>query len=81
MLLTYPKEFDFGLWGGEAVVQGFEKRHKLRRRVPHFWFPTLQKAVFYSEMLDKHFETVATKRTLEVVDKHYGFDSYILEVY
>jgi len=77
--LTYPAEFDNGLWGGEAVVKGFIKRHPLRRRVAHFWFPTLQKAVFYSEILDKHFEIVVTPRTLRLVDQHYGFDSYILE--
>nr|CAG4637439.1 EOG090X0GHI [Ceriodaphnia reticulata] len=77
--LTYPKEFDQGLWGGEAIVRGFLKRHQLRRRVPHFWFPTLQKSVLYSEILDKYLEVVVTPRTLRLVDQHYGFDSYILE--
>ena len=79
--LKYPAEFDNGLWGGEAVVQGFIKRHQLRRRVPRFWFPTLQKAVLYSEILDKHFEVVVTARTLRLIDQHYGFDRYILEVH
>jgi len=78
--LTYPAEFDNGLWGGEAVIKGFIKRHPLRRRVAHFWFPTLQKSVLYSEILDKHFEIVVTPRTLRLVDQHFGFDSYILEV-
>ncbi|KAI9557549.1 hypothetical protein GHT06_017377 [Daphnia sinensis] len=77
--LTYPKEFDEGLWGGEAIVRGFEKRHQLRRRVPHFWFPMLQKSVLYSEILDKHMEIVVTPRTLRLVDQHYGFDNYILQ--
>lgn len=77
--LSYPVEFDNGLWGGEAVVQGFEKRHPLRRRVAHYWFPTLQKSVLYSEILDKHFEIVVTPRTLRLIDQHFGFDNYILE--
>lgn len=77
--LTYPKEFDDGLWGGEAIVRGFEKRHQLRRRVPHFWFPTLQKSVLHSEILDKHMEIVVTPRTLCLVDQHYGFDNFILQ--
>nr|CAG4642875.1 EOG090X0GHI [Evadne anonyx] len=77
--LSYPAEFDQGLWGGEAVVKGFIKRHPLRRRVAHFWFPTLQKAVFHSEILDQHFEIVVTPRTLRLVDQHFGFDNYILE--
>nr|CAG4642133.1 EOG090X0GHI [Eurycercus lamellatus] len=77
--LTYPKEFDYGLWGGETVVRGFIKRHPLRRRVPHFWFPMLKKSVFYSDILDKHLEIVVTPRTLRLVDQHYGFDNYILE--
>lgn len=80
ILLTYPKEFDEGLWGGEAVVRGFQKRKQLQRRVPHFWFPTLQKSVLYSEMLDKYMEITVTPRTLKLIDQHYGFDSYILEV-
>jgi len=77
--LTYPVEFDNGLWGGEAVVKGFIKRHPLRRRVAHFWFPHLQKSVFYSEILDQRFEIVVTPRTLRLVDQHFGFDNYILE--
>ena len=78
--LTYPKEFNDGLWGGEAIVRGFQKRHPLRRRVPHFWFPSLQKSVVYSEILDKHMEITVTPRTLRLIDQHYGFDNYILEV-
>nr|CAG4648958.1 EOG090X0GHI [Polyphemus pediculus] len=77
--LTYPAEFDEGLWGGETIVRGFLKRHPLRRRVPHFWFPSLQKNVLYSEILDKHLEIVVTPRTLRLIDQHYGFDRYILE--
>jgi len=59
----------------------FISRHPLRRRVPHFWFPLLQKSVFYSEILDKYLEITVTPRTNRLVDQHYGFDNYILEVY
>nr|CAG4641292.1 EOG090X0GHI [Eulimnadia texana] len=77
--LTYPKEFHEGLWGGEAVIRGFQKRQQLRRRVPHYWVPNLKKAVIYSEILDKYFEVVVTERTLQLIDQHFGFDSYILK--
>nr|CAG4648330.1 EOG090X0GHI [Moina brachiata] len=77
--LSYPKEFQQGLWGGEALIRGFQKRHQLRRRVPHYWFPTLQKAIFHSEILDKYLEVTVTPRTMRLVDQHYGFDNYILE--
>ena len=78
--LTYPKEFENGLWGGEALVRGFQKRKQLQRRVPHFWFPSLIKSVLHSEILDKRMEITVTHRTLRLVDQHYVFDSYILEV-
>jgi len=78
--LKYPKEFDEGLWGGEGVIQGFKKRHPKVRRFSHFWVPTLYKRVVYSEILDKRYEVTCTLRFLELVDKHYGFDNYILEV-
>ncbi|KAK2725616.1 hypothetical protein QYM36_000200 [Artemia franciscana] len=77
--LKYPKEFDEGLWGGEGVIQGFKKRHPKVRRFSHFWVPTLYKRVVYSEILDKRYEVTCTLRFLELVDKHYGFDNYILE--
>ncbi|XP_065567460.1 uncharacterized protein LOC136031697 isoform X3 [Artemia franciscana] len=78
--LKYPKEFDEGLWGGEGVIQGFKKRHPKVRRFSHFWVPTLYKRVVYSEILDKRYEVTCTLRFLELVDKHYGFDNYILEL-
>ncbi|XP_034174916.1 mitochondrial ribosomal protein L28 [Osmia lignaria lignaria] len=77
--LHFPKEFHEGLWGGEAVVQGFKKKHRYARRAPHFWFPTLRKSVVYSEILDKHMNAVVTNRTINLIHEHYGFDHYLLK--
>ncbi|XP_057336699.1 39S ribosomal protein L28, mitochondrial [Microplitis mediator] len=77
--LLYPKELDEGIWGGEAVVQGFRKKAEDKKRVARFWVPRLIKSVVYSEVLDKHMKTVVTYRTLELIQAHYGFDHYLLK--
>lgn len=79
--LLYPKEFHEGIWGGEAIIQGFTKKHKFARRYPHFWFPTLKKSVVYSEVLDKYISVVVTNRTIDLINDHYGFDHYLLKVH
>lgn len=79
--LTYPKEFHQGIWGGEAVVQGFQKKHRRSRRYPHFWFPALKKSVVYSEVLDTYMSVVITNRTITLIHEHYGFDHYLLKVH
>lgn len=78
---TYPKEADEGLWGGEGIVKGFQKRHHLQRRVPHFWIPRLLKHILYSEILDRHMEIVVTPRALDLIDEAFGFDNYILQTH
>ncbi|XP_044592198.1 39S ribosomal protein L28, mitochondrial [Cotesia glomerata] len=77
--LMYPKELDKGIWGGEAVVQGFLKKSQKKRRVAKFWVPRLHKSVVYSEVLDKHIRTVVTSRTIDLINEHYGFDHYLLK--
>ncbi|KAJ9596969.1 hypothetical protein L9F63_011999 [Diploptera punctata] len=77
--LIYPKESYFGLWGGEGVIKGFQKRHRLRKRVPHYWFPTLYRNVIYSEILNKRMSTIVTHRTMQLIHKNYGLDHYILK--
>lgn len=77
--LLHTNESHKGLWGGEAVIKGFQKRHPLRRRVPHFWFPTLHRSVIYSEILNKHMSIVVTQRALNLIHKNYGLDHYILK--
>uniref|UniRef100_A0A1B6E1L6 Uncharacterized protein n=1 Tax=Clastoptera arizonana TaxID=38151 RepID=A0A1B6E1L6_9HEMI len=47
--VKFPRESHSQLWGGEGVVQGFEKRAKLIRRIPKFWTPTLLKTIVHSE--------------------------------
>ncbi|KYN07418.1 PREDICTED: 39S ribosomal protein L28, mitochondrial [Cyphomyrmex costatus] len=77
--LIYPKEIDDGIWGGEAIVQGFKKKGKFKRRVPHFWIPTLKKSVLYSEVLDTYMRVVVTERALRLIHENYGFDHYLLK--
>ncbi|XP_058794736.1 large ribosomal subunit protein bL28m [Phymastichus coffea] len=76
--LKYPKEFHEGIWGGEAVVMGFYKKHFYKRRFRKYWVPQLKKSVVYSEVLNKYMRMTVTDRTLELVHKHYGFDHYLL---
>ncbi|XP_011254256.1 39S ribosomal protein L28, mitochondrial [Camponotus floridanus] len=77
--LLYPKEIDNGIWGGEAIVQGFKKKGKYKRRVPHFWIPHLKKSVLYSEVLDTYMSVVVTNRTIRLIHENYGFDHYLLK--
>ncbi|CAK9801007.1 39S ribosomal protein L28, mitochondrial [Anthophora plagiata] len=77
--LLYPKEFHQGIWGGEAIIQGFKKKNKYARRAPHFWFPSLKKSVVYSEVLDKYMSVIITNRTIDLINEHYGFDHYLLK--
>lgn len=78
--LKFPLEYDEHMWGGEGIIQGFQKRSKFKRRVPHFWFPTLQRSVVYSEVLDKHISVIVTDRTIQLINDNYGFDHYLLKV-
>jgi large subunit ribosomal protein L28 len=80
MPLLFPNECHQGLWGGEGIVRGFQKRHPRRRRVPHYWFPTLHRSVVYSEILNKHMAVVVTLRALDLIHENYGLDHYILKV-
>lgn len=77
--LKYPKEFDQGIWGGEAVVQGFYKSSKYTRRVVRYWVPDINKSVVYSEILNKYMRTNITHRTIKLIHENYGFDHYILK--
>ncbi|XP_027204270.1 mitochondrial ribosomal protein L28 [Dermatophagoides pteronyssinus] len=79
--VTYPKEADAGLWGGEGIVKGYVKPRKYFQAGwprPKYWFPNLKKVVMYSEILDTHFQIICTRRTLSLIDDYYGFDNYIL---
>ncbi|KAK9696169.1 hypothetical protein QE152_g32081 [Popillia japonica] len=77
--VRFPKEHHQHLWAGEGVVQGFQKRDELSRRVPHFWFPVLKRSVVYSEVLDKYMSVVVTNRAINMIHAHYGFDHYLLK--
>ncbi|XP_021193373.1 large ribosomal subunit protein bL28m [Helicoverpa armigera] len=77
--LKYPAEINEGLWGGEAVVKGFQKRDPRRRRVPHYWVPVLKRTVVKSEILNTHLSVTVTDRTISLINDHYGFDHYLLK--
>lgn len=69
---------DMGLWAGVGAVEGFEKPKRLKPRINRLWDPTIEKHTFYSDILDVHINVTVTDRTLELIDKHKGFDFYIL---
>lgn len=77
--LKHPDEIHEGIWGGEAVVKGFQKRDPLRRRVPHYWVPVLKRTVVRSEVLNTHLSVTVTDRTIKLIHDHYGFDHYLLK--
>ncbi|XP_044730336.1 39S ribosomal protein L28, mitochondrial [Chrysoperla carnea] len=77
--IIYPAEHHEGIWGGEGVVKGFQKRDQYKRRVPHFWVPVLRRTVVYSEILDKYMAVVVTNRTLNLIHENYGLDHYLLK--
>ncbi|XP_017857559.1 PREDICTED: 39S ribosomal protein L28, mitochondrial [Drosophila arizonae] len=68
-----------GIWGGEAVIKGFQKRQSTKRRVPHFWVPTLRRSVVHSQVLNEYMSVVVTERTLEQIHECHGFDHYLLK--
>ncbi|KAH8409342.1 hypothetical protein KR222_000680, partial [Zaprionus bogoriensis] len=68
-----------GIWGGEAVIKGFQKRQQTKRRVPHFWVPTLRRSVVHSQVLNEYISVVVTERTLEQIHECHGFDHYLLK--
>ncbi|XP_012269888.2 39S ribosomal protein L28, mitochondrial [Athalia rosae] len=77
--VLYPPEHNDGIWGGEGIVKGFQQRRPMRRRVPHFWIPSLKSLVVYSEVLDKYMRIVGTDRTIDLIHENHGFDNYLLK--
>jgi len=73
------EQTDRGLWGGLGMVEGFYKPKKLRPRDPRVWWPSVERHTFYSDILEVHINVEVTDRTLELIDKHKGFDNYILQ--
>lgn len=78
-LIDVPESHE-GIWGGEAVIKGFQKRHPQKRRVPHFWVPVLRRSVVHSKVLNAYMSVVVTDRTLDKIHDYQGFDHYLLKV-
>lgn len=77
--VIYPPEHNEGIWGGEGVVKGFQKRSQTRRRVPHYWVPVLRRSVVHSQVLDTYMSLVVTNRTMDLIHESRGFDHYLLK--
>lgn len=77
--LKIPREAQNQIWGGEGVVQGFQKSVSTKRRVPHFWIPVLRRSVVKSEVLNEYISVVVTNRTMRLIHEHHGFDHYLLK--
>ncbi|XP_050421525.1 39S ribosomal protein L28, mitochondrial [Adelges cooleyi] len=77
--LKYPPSMHKGIWGGEAIVQGFKQNGKYKSRVPYFWIPSLKKTVVYSEVLDTYMSATVTEHAIDLINKNYGFDNYLLK--
>lgn len=77
--LKAVREENDGIWGGEAIIQGFQKRTPTKRRVPHFWVPVLKRSAVKSEILNEVFSVTVTDRTIELIHDNLGFDHYILK--
>lgn len=76
--LQRVREENEGIWGGEAIIKGFQKRNPYKRRVPHFWVPNLKRSVVRSEILNEFFSMTVTDRTIRLVMSSHGFDHYLL---
>lgn len=77
--LKWVPEEDDGIWGGEAIIKGFQKRNPNKRRVPHFWVPTLKRSVVRSEIMNEFFSMTVTARTIRLIMENHGFDHYLLK--
>ncbi|KAK6644424.1 hypothetical protein RUM43_000691 [Polyplax serrata] len=75
----HSKELDNILTGGEKIIFGYIQKKKTGFEVPKFWIPFIYKSVVYSEILNKYISVHMTKRVIELIHKHRGFDSYLLE--
>jgi len=74
-----PVEAYNQMWGGEGVIQGFQKRTPYKRRVPHFWMPTLRRTVVKSEVLNQFLAVVVTDRAMNLIHESHGLDHYLLK--
>lgn len=78
--LKFPPEHEKHIWGGEGIIQGFQKRDPQTRRVPHFWVPVLKRSVVYTEILNEYISVIVTDRAIKLINSNYGFDHYLLKV-
>ncbi|XP_064122681.1 large ribosomal subunit protein bL28m-like [Macrobrachium nipponense] len=76
--LMEPKSCIKG-YGWRGCHQGFVKEKRLYVVLLDFGFLPSSLQSFIQKILDKHINVVVTKRTLRLVDEHYGFDNYILK--
>lgn len=85
ILPLHCPEMDQGLWGGEGVVKGYYESKPFTRKkvlprqwIPKFWWPHVERAIVYSEVLDKYLNVIVTPRALRLIDESFGLDYYLL---
>ncbi|RXG69545.1 39S ribosomal protein L28, mitochondrial [Armadillidium vulgare] len=76
-----PYEIDEGPWPFDGVVKEVAPHYYRFYDDPtgNFWIPRLIETIVYSEILNRYVKTIVTYRALEMIDKHYGLDPYILK--
>ena len=77
--VVYPKRSREELWSGEGMIFGFRQRDRLDKPHRTIWHPQLYHWTLYSEILDKNYVTIVSDTTLDLIDRHFGFDRYILK--
>lgn len=83
-LYDCPENID-GIWGGEAIIQGFRRTYHPKFKkidlgpAPKFWLPRLHRGVVYSEVLNKHIACILTHRAIHLINEHYGLDHYLIQ--
>ncbi|XP_060594166.1 large ribosomal subunit protein bL28m-like [Ruditapes philippinarum] len=86
--VRYPVQCNYGLWGGEGVVEYWAKVIKSRKYIhvhspliAKYSVPFLVDRVLYSEILDKWFKIPCTNRAMDLIDDSFGLDYYILQTH
>ncbi|KAL4230369.1 39S ribosomal protein L28 [Mactra antiquata] len=88
ILVRYPVQCNYGLWGGEGTVQCYLRNVKGQKhtqmmtpRVAKFYSPYLVNRLLYSEILDKWYKIPCTNRAMDLIDEVFGLDYYILQTH
>ena len=84
-VVFFPKQARLGIWGGEGVIFGYKRPKMSGYTRPSYltaklWRPRILRVLFYSEITDKYYSLLTTRRALNLIEEACGFDNYILKV-